>query len=90
MTEKDHHHHDHACLEMFKMLSDYIDNDLDELTCKDIERHAAECVACKACLETLKQTINLCKGSTTRSVPDDVSRRLKATIQGLLENQPRL
>ena len=49
--EHDHQH----CLEMFKKLSEYIDGELDEVTCEDLERHVEECVPCKICLVTLKR-----------------------------------
>ncbi|MCK4987994.1 MAG: zf-HC2 domain-containing protein, partial [Desulfobacterales bacterium] len=39
----DEHDHKH-CLEMFDRLSEYLDNELDEVTCKDIEKHVKECV----------------------------------------------
>ncbi|MCG6893804.1 MAG: zf-HC2 domain-containing protein, partial [Desulfobacteraceae bacterium] len=40
------------CLSLFEKMSDYIDRELDETTCQDIEKHASECFACKVCLET--------------------------------------
>jgi len=68
---------------MFEKLSEYIDNELDEVTCKDIERHAEDCIHCKVCLGTLKRTIDLCKHMENQPVPDDVSARLKAFIQNI-------
>jgi anti-sigma factor RsiW len=59
MSDNNHPHHE--CIAMFEKLSEYIDNDLDAVTCKDIEQHAKSCVACQACIATLKQTIALCK-----------------------------
>ena len=53
-----HSEHDHKdCLTMFEKLSEYIDRELDEVTCKDIEKHAKKCVPCNVCLETLKRTV---------------------------------
>ena len=70
---------------MFAKLSEYIDNELDELTCKDIEDHARDCIPCKACLETLRQTIGLCRSleSDEKPVPEAFSKRLKTLIQKL-------
>ncbi len=78
----DQHDHSH-CLSMFEKLSEYIDNELDVMTCRDIERHVAECVPCKICLETLKRTVILCKKVDSIPVPESVSVKLKELIQNM-------
>jgi anti-sigma factor RsiW len=80
-TTHDHDHRD--CLAMFSKLSEYIDNELDEPTRKDIEDHAGACIPCKACLETLRQTIGLCRSlvPAEKPVPETFSERLKVLIQ---------
>lgn len=83
----DQHDHSH-CLSMFQKLSEYIDNELDEMTCRDIERHVEECVPCKICLETLKRTVNLCKNLESKPVPESVSLKLKEFIQTMSEGRP--
>ncbi len=78
-----HDHNNEDCLAMFAKLSDYLDNELDALTCKDIEDHARDCIPCKACLETLRQTIGLCRSLAPdeKPVPEAFSRHLKTLIQ---------
>jgi len=78
-----HTHDMKACLAMFAKLSDYIDNELDDLTCRDIERHARECIRCQMCLETLKRTIDLCRNAGDKPVPETFSLKLKEFIQNL-------
>jgi hypothetical protein len=78
----DQHDHSH-CLSMFEKLSEYIDNELDEMTCRDIERHVEECVPCKICLETLKRTVKLCNKVDSMPVPESVSLKLKELIQSM-------
>lgn len=70
---------------MFAKLSEYIDNELDALTCQDIEEHARNCIPCKACLETLRQTVGLCRSMAPdeQPVPEAFSNRLKEMIQKL-------
>ncbi len=75
------------CLSMFEKLSEYIDNELDEITCRDIERHVEECVPCKICLETLKRTVNLCQKVDSLPVPESVSLKLKELIQSMSEGR---
>ena len=76
-------HHPERCREMFEKLSEYIDRELDEVTCKDIEEHAQNCIPCQVCLGTLKQTIDLCKEMKPEPVPEDFSARLQDIISGL-------
>ena len=80
-----HDHNREDCLAMFARLSEYLDNELDALTCKDIEVHARECIPCKACLETLRQTIGLCRSLAPdeKPVPEAFSKRLKTLIRNL-------
>lgn len=80
--EHDHQH----CLEMFKKLSEYIDGELDEVTCEELERHVKECVPCKICLVTLNKTVNICKEMESKPVPDTLSQRLKELIQNMPQN----
>jgi hypothetical protein len=79
---EDTHDHRH-CLELFEKLSEYLDDELDEVTCQDIEKHVKECVPCFVCLQTLKRTIDLCKQTEARSVPEGFSKKLKEVIQNM-------
>ena len=78
----DSHDYKH-CLEMFKRLSEYLDNELDELTCNEIELHVKECVPCFSCLQTLKRTVDLCKQTANKPVPREFSKKLNEMIQNM-------
>lgn len=82
MNKHDHSHSE--CKKMFAMLSEYIDKELDEITCKDIETHMAGCPPCQVCLATLKRTVALCKHLEARPVPKDFSLKLKKIIDDLV------
>jgi len=83
----DRHDHRH-CLKLFDKLSEYLDNELDEATRKDIEEHVKECVACFVCLQTLKRTVDLCKQAADRPVPRAFSRKLWEAIHKLPKIRP--
>ena len=68
---------------MFKRLSEYLDNELDEVTCKEIEHHVKQCVPCFSCLQTLKRTVDLCKQTANKPVPRAFSEKLKELIQNM-------
>ena len=78
-----HEHHHEDCLRLFAQLSEYIDNELDDINCDDIERHIGTCVPCRVCLQTLKRTIEICKETQPRTVPAEFSQRLKNLIRQL-------
>ena len=84
---KNEHDHKH-CLELFQKLSEYLDNELDEVSCKDIEKHIKDCVPCIVCLQTLKRTVDLCKQTEDRPVPEDFSKKLKEAIQNMPKMPP--
>jgi len=73
----DHRH----CIELFEKLSEYIDQELEPETRRHIEAHVAECLACFACLQTLKQTVALCRQAGNLPVPAAFSSKLHAMLQ---------
>ena len=79
MPENNHEHK--KCREMFAILTDYIDGELDTLMCDEIEAHAKTCRPCHVCLETLKRTVDLCGHTQSRPVPVHLSRKLKELIR---------
>ncbi|UCF93571.1 MAG: zf-HC2 domain-containing protein [Desulfobacterales bacterium] len=84
---KDNHDHKH-CQEWFEKLSEYIDGELDEFTCAEIEKHVKECLPCYVCLETLKRTIDLCKQTKNKRIPKAVSKKLQDLIQSYPKSTP--
>lgn len=81
MTHDSHPHQD--CLKMFEKLSEYIDKEVDEMTCREIERHAKSCIRCEVCLEMLKRAVELCRRVESHPVPESLSARLKAMLQSM-------
>ncbi len=74
--------HDHQkCRELFAKLSEYIDDELDTVTCETIEKHIQQCPPCQACLSTLKRTVALCRQMESTSAPTDLTQRIKAMIE---------
>jgi anti-sigma factor RsiW len=76
----DPHRHAH-CLALFDKLSEYIDGEMDEAERLEIEAHIAQCVACFSCLQSLRQTIALCKQAGRQTVPAVFSARLQTIVR---------
>jgi RNA polymerase sigma-70 factor (ECF subfamily) len=49
------------CKAMFAELSDYLDEELDDSLCDELEKHLDGCAPCQLFLETLKATIEECR-----------------------------
>ena len=55
------------CKEIFADLSNYLDDELDESLCEELEKHMEGCKPCVAFLESLEKSIEQC-----RLAPDDL------------------
>ncbi|BBO69246.1 hypothetical protein DSCA_31760 [Desulfosarcina alkanivorans] len=88
MKRTDPHHSHENCIRLFERLSEYIDRELDAPTCEDIEAHIRSCKPCQVCLETLKQTVALCKNLERRQVPEAFTLKLRGAIADLVNKKP--
>ena len=65
------------CRRLLGALSDYLDGDLQEELCAEIERHLQECENCRIVVDTLRRTIYLYRATAEPGeVPPDVRQRL--------------
>lgn len=66
-----------SCRELLASLSDFIDDDLPQGLCDEIEKHMSECENCRIVVDTLRKTVYLYQATyPEESVPDDVRQRL--------------
>jgi predicted anti-sigma-YlaC factor YlaD len=63
---------------MLTFLSDFVDGELNQELCLQIETHLSQCPDCSIVVDTLKKTIYLYQKSSKDSehVPDEVRERL--------------
>jgi len=57
------------CKKMFAALSDYLDGELDDFSCEEIETHMDGCEPCKKFLRDLEATVKRCEASPAEA-PD--------------------
>jgi anti-sigma factor RsiW len=76
MTHDDHGHE--QCKQWLGALSDYVDGDLADEACAEIERHMAGCERCRVVVDTLRKTVELyhTPGEGAPALPDGVRQRL--------------
>lgn len=70
-----------TCRNLLSQLSDYIDGELEEMLCAEIEQHMAGCPDCQAVVNTLEKTVRLYRTVGRAEVPQDVQRRLYKVLR---------
>ena len=70
------------CQSLLVFLSDFVDGDLSEELCQEIENHTAECEHCRIVVDTLRRTISLYRecADETAEIPDEVRSHLFKTL----------
>ncbi len=72
------------CKKYFERISEYLDGELDDEICREIEAHLKECPECRECLDSLKRTIELCKEAGKETIPSDIHERLRSNLREIL------
>jgi RNA polymerase sigma-70 factor (ECF subfamily) len=80
-----------ACKKMFAELSNYLDDELDDSLCEELEKHMYGCEPCKAFLSSPEKSIQQCRITTDESPDPCVAARLRqeliAEYQELMKKQ---
>ena len=66
-----------TCKSLLGFLSDYVDGELSDELCQEIQSHTAECQNCRIVVDTLRKTILLYHQSAEESVEIDEAFRQK-------------
>jgi anti-sigma factor (TIGR02949 family) len=61
--------HSDDCKQIFALLSEYLDAELNPENCEDIKAHLAGCPPCIEFLESLKRTVRLCHNCEPAGAP---------------------
>lgn len=68
------------CKEMFAELSSYLDDELDDSLCEELEKHMDGCEPCKAFLTSLEKSIEQCRTSPNDTPDPRVAARLRREL----------
>jgi RNA polymerase sigma-70 factor, ECF subfamily len=81
------------CKEMFAELSNYLDDELDDSLCEELEKHMDGCEPCKAFLSSLEKSILQCRTAPNESPDPRIAARLRRELmseyQGLMSKITR-
>jgi putative zinc finger protein len=72
-----------SCKEIFSSLSLYLDKELDDSLCKEINGHMSKCNPCKAFSNTLRNTVKLCGNFK----PEEITKIQKVDLNKTLERE---
>ena len=61
--------HSDKCKEIFALLSDHLDLELQPEACQEIEDHIAGCPPCIEFTESLRKTVDLCRQCPANGAP---------------------
>ena len=74
--------HEIDCLEILKLLkSDYLDNELDDSTRKQVDQHLAECPACRSAKEKLAAISLALRNAPRVTPPENLWPRIQKEIR---------
>ena len=64
------------CSEVRGRLSDYMDKDILDKLCKELEKHLENCPECQVEVNCMKRTVELYRRLPSKEVPGQVEQRL--------------
>ncbi len=66
------------CQYLLSFLSDFVDGELNQDLCSQIESHLSECPDCSVVVDTLRKTIYLYQeySNSLEQIPDEIRERL--------------
>jgi RNA polymerase sigma-70 factor (ECF subfamily) len=68
------------CKEMFAELSNYLDDELDDSLCEELERHMDGCEPCQSFLSSLESSIRQCRAAADESPDPRVAAKLRRDL----------
>lgn len=69
------------CKDLLKILSDYVDGELDQSLCADVEEHLKGCDPCRVVVDTTKKTIALFRDNLPYEIPLEAKERLHRLLR---------
>ncbi len=69
------------CNEYIQSICDYVDGEADSSLCADIEKHLESCKNCRIMIDTLKQTVVLCRDGKPEPLPAELEAKLKNALR---------
>ncbi|MGH7232883.1 MAG: anti-sigma factor family protein [Nitrospiraceae bacterium] len=75
-----HRHSKAECIKILRNLSPYLDDELAAEVCREIHAHLGACPNCEVFLDSLRQTIALCRHAEPAPLSPPLKARLRRQI----------
>ncbi len=79
-TQPHHSHSKGQCLKILRRLSAYLDNDLSVGVCEEIRKHLGACPNCEVFVNSLRETVSLCRHMDPPPLSPSLKARLRSEI----------
>lgn len=70
-----------SCHDYIQGLNEYLDGEVSPELCDEIEKHIGECENCRIMVDTLKQTVTLCREGKEEKLPVQLESKLKDILK---------
>lgn len=74
-----------GCDDVFSRLSEYLDRELPESTCEELEQHIADCPPCVQFLDSLRKSIAITRSLETEVTPPPLSPGAREQLRQAFE-----
>ncbi len=64
------------CPQLFELLVDYLEGELPDAQCAELEQHIGECAPCEIFLENYRNTGKVCKKALLQTMPAPLENAL--------------
>jgi anti-sigma factor RsiW len=69
------------CRKVHELLGDYLDEELRDALCKELETHLERCPDCKVHVDSVRKVIRLYREATPTLLPVDIRIRLQDLLR---------
>jgi predicted anti-sigma-YlaC factor YlaD len=69
------------CPDYINELNDYLDGAIDPELCAEIEEHIGQCENCRIMVDTMKQTVKLCREGKAEKLPPSLENKLSGLLK---------
>jgi len=70
-----------GCPDYINDLNDYLDGAIDKELCAEIEAHIGQCKNCRIMVDSMRQTVTLCREGISEQLPEKLSSRLNDLLR---------
>lgn len=69
------------CPDYIHQLNDYLDGGMSPELCAEIEAHIGECRNCRIMVDSLRQTVTLCREGRQEELPPVIKEKLRSLLK---------